>query len=190
MQEQTPSSKRWTQLASLTMIALPTIFEMNFVEVWQSSQTHRFFLNWRGIPAIVLMSPNAIASFSLWWPKWNNYSSSSTSCKIIFLQGTYPHINLDNLCSFKWISIIWGGLDPLLQVYAPHYSLQPRCNLPTSSHLFPLSTIQQSQIDAYYQQQHKSLTTTHNQQHYQAPFQEFVWQHILPTPHYHEFCKH
>jgi hypothetical protein len=47
------------------MIVLPTIFEMNFVEVWQSSQTHRFFLIWRGVPGAVLMSPNAIASFSL-----------------------------------------------------------------------------------------------------------------------------
>jgi hypothetical protein len=43
------------------MMALPTIFEMNFVEVWQSSQTCRFFLNRRGEPGVVLMSPNAIA---------------------------------------------------------------------------------------------------------------------------------
>ncbi len=44
MQEQTQSSKWWKWLASLTMIALRTIFEMNFVEVWQSSQTCQFFL--------------------------------------------------------------------------------------------------------------------------------------------------
>jgi hypothetical protein len=49
--------------ASLTMIALPTSFEMNFVEVWQSSQTHKFFLIWRGA---VLMTPNTIASFLPW----------------------------------------------------------------------------------------------------------------------------
>jgi hypothetical protein len=48
------------------MIALPTIFEMNFVEVWQSSQTRRFFIIQRGVPGAVLMSPNAIASFLLW----------------------------------------------------------------------------------------------------------------------------
>jgi len=44
-----------------------------FVEVWQSSQTHRFFLIWKGILRFVLMSPNAIASFSQWWHTWNSF---------------------------------------------------------------------------------------------------------------------
>jgi len=44
-----------------------------FVEVWQSSQTHRFFLIWKGILRVVLMSPNAIASFSHWWHTWNYF---------------------------------------------------------------------------------------------------------------------
>jgi hypothetical protein len=48
------------------MMALPTIFEMSFMEVWQSLQTHRFFGIQRGVPGAVLMSPNAIASFSQW----------------------------------------------------------------------------------------------------------------------------
>jgi hypothetical protein len=47
-------------------MALPTIFEMNFVEVWKSLQTCIFFLIPKGVPGAVLMSPNAIASFSLW----------------------------------------------------------------------------------------------------------------------------
>jgi hypothetical protein len=111
MQEQTPSSTCWKWLASLTMMALPAIFEMNFVEVWQSSQTCRFFLSQRGEPGVVLMSPNAIASFSLWWHKWNTFFSSSTSCRTNFVQGIYQHracMSLNNLCSSAWISIIWG----------------------------------------------------------------------------------
>ncbi len=35
--------EQFMQLASLTMIALATIFEMNFMESWQSLQTQRFF---------------------------------------------------------------------------------------------------------------------------------------------------
>jgi hypothetical protein len=31
------------------MIALATIFEMNFVEEWQSSQTHKFFIVQSGV---------------------------------------------------------------------------------------------------------------------------------------------
>ncbi len=110
MQEQTPSTKWWKQLASLTMMALPTIFEMNFVEVWQSSQTHRFFLIRRGVRGDVLMSLNAIASFWLWLHKWNTFSSSSPSSRTNSVQGTYPAwcMRTDNLCSSAWISIIWG----------------------------------------------------------------------------------
>ncbi len=54
---------------------------------------------------IMLMRPNAIASFLLWWYKWKTFSSSSTSCKTSFIQSTYPTscINLDNLCSSVWI---------------------------------------------------------------------------------------
>ncbi len=48
------------------MIALPTIFFMNFVEVWQSTQTCRVFIIRSGAQGAVLMNPNAIASFSLW----------------------------------------------------------------------------------------------------------------------------
>ncbi len=110
MQEQTPSSKWWKQLAPLIMIALPTTFEMNFVDVWQSSQTHRFFLIQRGVPGALSTNPNAIASFSLWWHKWNAFSSSSTSCRTNFVQGTYlaSWMSPDNLYSSAWILVICG----------------------------------------------------------------------------------
>jgi hypothetical protein len=64
MQEQTPSSKWWKQLASLTMIALPTIFEMNFVEVWQSLQTCRFFIIQSGVGLITLWASSMLLHFA------------------------------------------------------------------------------------------------------------------------------
>ncbi len=53
----------------------------------------------------VLMKPNAIIDFLLWWYKWKTFSSSSTSCKTSFIQSTYPTscINPNNLCSSAWI---------------------------------------------------------------------------------------
>jgi hypothetical protein len=33
------------------------------------------------------------------------------------------------------------------------------------------------------------LAAAHNQQHCPAPFQEFIWEHVLLSPHYHDFCK-
>jgi hypothetical protein len=88
----------------------PTIFEMNCVEVWQSSQTCRLFIIRRGVLGAMLMSPNAIANFLLWWYKWNTFFSSSTSYKTKLVQGTNltSYMNLANLCSFAWILIIWG----------------------------------------------------------------------------------
>jgi hypothetical protein len=44
MQEQMPSSKYESNFASLTMIALPIIFEMNFVEVWHLHRPADSFL--------------------------------------------------------------------------------------------------------------------------------------------------
>jgi hypothetical protein len=41
-------------------------FEINFVKVWQSSQTSRFFIIQSAPPGDLLMSLNARASFSLW----------------------------------------------------------------------------------------------------------------------------
>jgi hypothetical protein len=43
------------------MIALPTIFEMNFMKVQQSLETH---INQSGVLGAVLMSLNAIAGHS------------------------------------------------------------------------------------------------------------------------------
>jgi hypothetical protein len=49
--EQTPSSKWWKQLASLTMMALPTIFGMKFVgSVAIFANPQIFFLIQRGVP--------------------------------------------------------------------------------------------------------------------------------------------
>ncbi len=109
------------------------------------------------------MSSNAIASFLLWSHKWPH--SSSTLCRNFFVQGMYPghHAQALTICSSAWISIIWRRSDLLLQTYAPYYSLQSRCNLAVSSHLFPFSAIQHPHRDASYQQQHRCLTATHNQ---------------------------
>ncbi len=157
MQWQTPSSKWWKRLASITMMALPTIFEMNFVDVWQSLQIRRFFLIQRGVPGGVLMSPNAIASFSLWWHKGNTFSSSTSSRTISAV-----------LHGFQ---LSEGGLDHLLQAYGPHYSLQSMCHWAISSHLFPFSAIQHPHRDICSQQQCICLTAVHKQQHFQAPIQ-------------------
>jgi hypothetical protein len=73
------------------MIFLLTIFEMNFVEVWQSSHNCRFLTIWSGVPGSVLMSPNAMASFSLWWHKWITFSSSSTLCSNKFCRAHILH---------------------------------------------------------------------------------------------------
>ncbi len=133
-----------------------------------------FFLIPKGVPGAVLMSPNAIGNFSLWWHKWNTLHHAWT-----LTISAVPH-------DFQSSG---GGLNPLLQTYAPHYSLQSRCNLAISVHLFPFSAIQHSHRDVPCQQKHICLTAVHNWQHFQAPFQESVWQHVLQSPHYHEFCK-
>jgi hypothetical protein len=57
------------QFISLTMIVLPFIFEINFVEVMAIFTYPQIFLIWRGVPGAVLICHNAIASFSLWWQK-------------------------------------------------------------------------------------------------------------------------
>ncbi len=149
------------------MIALPTSFEMNFVEVWQSSQTHRFFLIWRGA---VLMTPNAIASFSLWWHKWNTFSSSSTSYRSTFIQGMYPAScnRPDNCCSSAWISITWGWSCSSTNAYTSLFTSMQALFF----HLFPSSAVQHSHRVAYCHQQHRCLIAAHNLQHFQALIQE------------------
>ncbi len=136
------------------------------------------------------MSPNAIASFLLWSHK--RLHSSSTLCRTNFVQGMCPGHHAQALTISAVLNEFQspgGGLDLLLQTYAPYYSLQSRCNLAVSSHLFPFSAIQHPHRDASCQQQHRCLTTAHNQQHCQAPFQEFNWQYVLRSPCSHEFCK-
>jgi len=91
----------------------------------------------------VLLIPSAIATLSLWWHNWNTNSSSSTTCTTNLVQGTYPTscMSPDNLCKSAWIQQSGSGLDPLLQTYAPHCSLQSRCDPAISSHLFPISNL-------------------------------------------------
>jgi hypothetical protein len=131
-----------------------------------------FFTMWRRTPIIVLMNLNAIANFSLWCHKWN---ISSTSCNTKFIFVTYSTlcINLDNLFNFTWVSIILGGLHHSIQMHAPHYSFQYKCNLIIFWHLFPFSTIQHSYWDPSCQQ-HKSLIAPHNMQHFHVHVQKLV----------------
>jgi hypothetical protein len=54
---------------SVTMIDLLTISEMSFVECGNLHKPTDFFVIPSVIPGTVLMSPNAIANLTLWWPK-------------------------------------------------------------------------------------------------------------------------
>ncbi len=169
--EQTPSSKWWKRLVFLTMICLLIIMKLT---LWKCGNLHRPA---DYLPGDLLMSPNARASFSLWWHKWNTFSSS-TSC-----------MSPDNLFSSAWfqssgvVLIIHNKCMHLIIYFNPGV-------IQLFLHTAFLSAVQHSHRDACSQQQHRCLTAAHNQQHSQVPFQEFVWQHNLPSPHYHEFCKH
>ncbi len=159
MQDQTPSSKWWKWMAPLTMMALPTIFEMNFVEVWQSLQILKFFLIRRGVPRAVLMRLNAIASFSLWWHKWNNFSSSSTSSRTNSVQGTYPGI-MHEPCQSLQFCMNFNHLGVVLIPYykGMHLIIHFNPGVSISLHLFPFSDVQHSHRDVCCQQQHRCLT--------------------------------
>ncbi len=129
MQGQTPSSKWWKWLVSFTMVILPIIFEMNCVEMWQSSwsQSYRFFLIWRGIPRVVLMSPNAIAKLSLCWHIWTTFllfphPIEQISYKTHTLQYTWTLTIFEILQKLQSSS---GGFDPLLQMHACHSHFNP-----------------------------------------------------------------
>jgi hypothetical protein len=62
----TAGAKTVQKGASLTVIAVLTIFALNLVEVGQSTHTCRFLMIWIGIAGGMLMSPSAMASFSVW----------------------------------------------------------------------------------------------------------------------------
>ncbi len=172
MWEQIPSSKWWKWLTSLTMITLPSIFEMNFVEVWKSSQTLWSFIISSWVPGAVLMSPNSTASFLLRWHKWNTFSSSSTSCSTNFsIYGTYSasYMSPDNLFSSAQISIIWGwswsSTTNVCTSLVTSIHVQPHCFFSPLSFLC-CSTFSQRCLSA--------SAAAHNLQHFQAPFQKFV----------------
>jgi hypothetical protein len=47
------------------MIALPTIFEINILEVWAVFTNPQIFMIQSGLPGAVTMSPNAITSLNI-----------------------------------------------------------------------------------------------------------------------------
>ncbi len=154
------------------MIALPLIFDMNLVEVWQLPHTRRFLKMQSAVPGGVPISPNAMASFSLWWHKCN-FSSSSTSCKTNFVACTYPAmvICLDNPLSSAWISPIWGWSPSSTTNVCTLYSLQSMCTLTVFPHLFLSSAVGCWHWDPICQQQHICLIAAHNQQNFQGQLQ-------------------
>ncbi len=105
-----PDEFRWSviRLASLTMISLLTIFEMNFVEVWQSSHTHRFLTMQSGVPGSVLMN-NSVFTMETQM-KHLFFFLHITQHKICI--GDIPHIIIrpENLFSSAWILIILGWI--------------------------------------------------------------------------------
>jgi hypothetical protein len=107
------------------MIALlPIIFEMNFVEVWQSSQTHALFSYSEKTTRSFVDEPKCNNKFLTMVTQMTSskFSSSSTSSRTNLLQGMYGRHEL--LCSSAHeFQSSGGGRDHLLQMYAPHYSL-------------------------------------------------------------------
>jgi hypothetical protein len=77
---------------------------------------------------IALMKLNAIANFSLWWYKWKNFSSSSTSCRTSFIQGAYPtpYISPNNLLQFR---MNFNHLGVVLIIYYKYMHLVIHFNL-------------------------------------------------------------
>jgi hypothetical protein len=92
-----------------------------------------------------------------------------------FVYGTCPAscMRTDSLFSFAQISIIWGWFWLRTTNVCTLLFTSTRCHPVVSLHLFPFSAVQHSQKDACCQQQHRYFMTAHNQQHFQAPIQEF-----------------
>jgi hypothetical protein len=89
---------------------------------------------------------NAIANFLLWWHKWNIFSFLPHHAKWISYKACTPHHAWAlTICvvlhEFQSLGVC---LEPLLQMYAHHYSLQSKCNLAISSHHFPFIVVQHS----------------------------------------------
>jgi len=96
------------RLASLTMISLLTIFEMNFVEVWQSSHTRRFLTMQSGVSRSVLM--NNLVFTMVTQMKHLFFFLHIMQHKISI--GDIPNIIIrpENLFSSTWILIIRGWI--------------------------------------------------------------------------------
>ncbi len=129
MQEQTPSSKWWKWMAPLTMFALPTIFQMN-------SGSVAIFTNPKIFSYLKRNTRSCVDEL-----KCNRqFLAMVMQMKYLFF---FFHIIQNKFCTRHiprhpaWAMSIstvlhefqssGGGLDPLLQRYAPHYSLQSRC---------------------------------------------------------------
>ncbi len=158
MQEQTASSKWWKQLASLGMISPSTIFEMNLMEVWQSSQTWRSFFFWSEVPGSVLMSPSARISFSLWWYKWN-----PTSCMRPWHSLQF-HVDFNHL---RVVLILYYNCMHLIILFNPSGTL-------LFLHTSFLSLAFNILRDACYQEEHRYLIAAYNPKYFQNPIWELV----------------
>ncbi len=187
MQDQTPSSKWWKRFASLTMTAFSTILEMNFMEVWQSLQTHGFLIMCSWVAGALLMRPKCNSQF-LTMPTWmehlffflyimqHKFIISNIPC--LMHQPSQSLQFCTNFSNLRVVLILHHKCMHLIN------SLWCRCDLAVSSHLFPFSAVQHSHWDPSCQQQHVCLIASHNLQHFQAPVQELILQHVLPSPHY------
>jgi hypothetical protein len=146
MEERTPSLKGWKQLASLTMIALPTIFQTNIVEALAIFTNLQSLIIQSWLPGAVLMSPNAITSF-------NTVTQMSHRIFFYIMQNKfsirhYPvsYKTPENL--FSSAQFLSSEVIGLLQTYVSHYSFQSRCNLTVSSDIVPVSAVEHSRRDA------------------------------------------
>jgi len=152
MQEWTPSSKWWKWLPSQLVLKL-TLWK------WQSQHQHV-------IACFTLVVTQMKNLFFMSQNKFNLLHTCPASCK-----------SPDNLCSSAWISIIrgWSWLSTTNVCISLFTSiLQSRYNSAVSSHLFSFSAVQHSHRNDCCQQKHRCSTAAHDQQHFQAPTQEFV----------------
>ncbi len=112
---------------------------------------HDFFLNyfWNELDGSLAIFTNLQIFYFLGWSARS--CVDEPKCKDQFLAmgiQVKPHIMHETLtlssvpCGFQSSE---GHLDPLLQMYAPHYSFQSKWDPAVSSHLFPFSAIQHPQ---------------------------------------------
>jgi hypothetical protein len=140
-----PTSTWWKSLASLTMIALSIIFVMNFVEVWQSSQTHTFFSYSEKTIRNFVDEPKCANQFltMVTQMKSSKFSSSSTSSWTNHIvQGIVPCIMHEPLQSLQFcmnFNHLWVVLIIYYKCMHLIIHFNPGATWLVSSHLFPFS---------------------------------------------------